>query len=490
MIGAAAPGFTHRQEGTPEHEWRDAGIDALPPLLPGSLDEELGPGALLLVGAAHPDDECLGAGGLIATALETGARVTVLLCTLGEASHPHSGDVTPEQLGVRRRAEFDRALELLDPESERLATVDLALPDGGLSERAERIEAAARAIVREARGDRVVIAAPYRRDGHPDHEAVGGALARCARDAGALLLEFPIWFWHWARPDTDTEWRHWARLPLSARTQSRKAAAIAAHVSQLHPLSARDRDAPVLSSGHLAHFRRAAEVFRITAPATQDSDFAGAVFDGVHGDSADPWQLRSSWYERRKQALVLAMLPAERFTSTLEIGCSIGECTVALAARSDRVLAVDASRAALELAETRLAQHRNVTLTQATLPQQWDRLGEEATQFDLIVLSETGYYLAEDELCELIARSRRALTPTGVLLLCHWRGPIVGWPLDGDTVHELVAGLGMRRLSSYAQAETLVDVFQNTADGDRSSCLRRLGNVPPADMPPEAGERR
>jgi len=35
-----------------------------------------------------------------------------------------------------------------------------------------------------------------------------------------------------------------------------------------------------------------------------------------------------------------------------------------------------------------------------------------------------------------VARVADALTPDGVVVLCHWRHPIEGWPLDSDAVRE------------------------------------------------------
>ncbi|WP_271983723.1 PIG-L family deacetylase [Pseudoclavibacter terrae] len=479
MIGAAQPSFTHLQGGTPEAAWLEAGVASLPQLDAELFPQEGGAETMLLVGAAHPDDESLGAAGLVVSALAAGVDVSVLLCTRGEASHPGSPSVCNERLGELRRAEFEAALrELLEGAAMiarlagrsvgRLDLSELGLPDGQLLSAVDEIAAAAGSTLRHASQQRLIVAAPYRRDGHADHDAVGEALARAALDADAVLLEFPIWFWHWADPETDTEWRHWRSLPLAPETAQAKDRAILAHASQVRPLSDAAGDEPVLSQAHLQHFRRGLEVFRVTAPATRDSGSARLAFDEVHVDAADPWELRSSWYERRKLDLLLAMLPADRYEQGLEIGCSIGESTAKLADRCSRLLAADASPEGLKLAGERLTGTGHVDLVLATLPRDWAALGVEDGQLDLVVLSETGYYLAEDELCELIARSRRALAPAGVLVLCHWRGPIVGWPLDGDRVHSLTARLGMRRLASYRQDETLIDIYENGNDAENS----------------------
>lgn len=56
--------------------------------------------------------------------------------------------------------------------------------------------------------------------------------------------------------------------------------------------------------------------------------------------------------------------------------------------------------------------------------------------FDLVVVSELGYYLDAAGLDELVDRVVGSLETGGVLLLCHWRHPVADYPLSGDAVHE------------------------------------------------------
>lgn len=85
--------FNPHEGGTPATAWDGllAGLPQLP--MPGG-------GARLVVLAAHPDDETLGCGGLLADAARAGADITVLLATDGEASHPHSRTHRPPQLAA------------------------------------------------------------------------------------------------------------------------------------------------------------------------------------------------------------------------------------------------------------------------------------------------------------------------------------------------------------------------------------------------------
>ena len=73
-----------------------------------------------------------------------------------------------------------------------------------------------------------------------------------------------------------------------------------------------------------------------------------AYFDEMYAGGDDPWQLSTRWYEQRKYAITLAMLPRRRYRHAFEPGCSIGTLTALLAQRCDRVTAVDVAEAAVQ----------------------------------------------------------------------------------------------------------------------------------------------
>ncbi|SDX95144.1 GlcNAc-PI de-N-acetylase [Modestobacter sp. DSM 44400] len=79
--------------------------------------------------AAHPDDEVLGAGGVLAGLAAAGVSVHLVAVTDGEASHPGSTAVIPTGLAELRVLETDRALAALGV---RARTTRLGLPDSGL----------------------------------------------------------------------------------------------------------------------------------------------------------------------------------------------------------------------------------------------------------------------------------------------------------------------------------------------------------------------
>ncbi|UXA69079.1 nodulation S family protein [Xanthomonas prunicola] len=152
-------------------------------------------------------------------------------------------------------------------------------------------------------------------------------------------------------------------------------------------------------------------------------------FDSIY-QRPDPFGYTTRWYETRKRDILLASLPRRRFARGWELGCSNGEATCGLAARCEYLLATDMSAAAIEQAKQRVGECSHVEILQACHPQQWP-----AGNFDLIVLSEVGYYLAAAELEHLIVRIQDALTPDGLLVACHWKHPFEQAQQDGVAVH-------------------------------------------------------
>ena len=154
-------------------------------------------------------------------------------------------------------------------------------------------------------------------------------------------------------------------------------------------------------------------------------------FDDVYRASEDPWAFATSPYERVKYETTMAALPNERYANAFEIGCSIGILSEMLARRCNRLLSVDASELPLQTARQRLAPYTHVTTDQMRIPAQFPN-----DRFDLIVLSEVGYYLSTEDLHRARQRMLDQLEPSGHLLLVHWTPVVPDYPLTGDQVHE------------------------------------------------------
>lgn len=404
--------FDHRDPGTAASAWDDR-FDA--PAL------ELGDATGIVVLAPHPDDETLGAGGLLATAARAGLRTEVVLATLGEASHPGSPEHPPQRLAELRRHEFALALRGLHPA---VLGTELGLPDGGgLEEHRGALAEAVEAALDRA-GAAPVLVAPWRADGHRDHRIAGEIAEAIAARRGVRLLEHPIWLWHWGGgKDADAPWPSARVLRLDDAAHRAKSLALRAYRSQTEPLSAHPADAAILHPGMQAHFERPAELFF-------EAGSRGAEhFDEHYRRRPEGWDF-DSWYERRKRAVLLAALPHGRYTSALELGCATGELAAQLAERADAVLGIDVAEAALETARRAVPQAR---FERRELPAEWPD-----GRFDLIVVSELGYYLSPEHLAELGERITASLVPDGVLVLCHWRHPDRDAVLGGDAVHRAV----------------------------------------------------
>jgi LmbE family N-acetylglucosaminyl deacetylase/SAM-dependent methyltransferase len=454
--------FSHEDPGTDEAQWTRAGVDRLP-RVPVSLLPQKGERIMIL--SAHPDDETLGAAGLIHRAIWAGISVHVIVCSEGEASHTSSPTHSPRHLAAIRRRELGSALshlELSHPDAGALTWEVLGLPDGLLADHIESVTCAmTRAMDRSTR----LLASTYRHDGHVDHEALGAAAAQFAAEQGLGLLEFPLWYWHWSSPDSHGPWTHWLALRLSEQSRLAKDRAMAAHRSQITALSPAAGDEALLSPRFLQHFQRKSEIFRYTAPGNRDSATAKESFNQLYRERPDPWDYLGSAYEERKRAVTLASLPRSRYTKVVELGCSIGMLTSGLAERSDSLLGIDASQVALEDAGRRLAGMSNVSLQEATLPEQWPQQLDRASQ-DLIVISEIGYFLASDELEMLLQHSVTALRPGGHLLLCHWMHAVVGWPLNGKNVHDAARKLGWKILVEHREQDFLLEIYEAPDTGD------------------------
>jgi len=166
----------------------------------------------VLVLIAHPDDEAIACAGTVALLSDSGAEVTLLSATDGEATIGSPYD--PPETGRRRRAELERSAAILGARVE-----GLGLPDGRLHEHRTELAAALAEAVDRLRPDAVL--APWVGDGHRDHRAVAWALADALERAGDDELQ--VWGYEtWAAVP------HNRLVPVEA-VIDRKRAAIAVH---------------------------------------------------------------------------------------------------------------------------------------------------------------------------------------------------------------------------------------------------------------------
>lgn len=179
-------------------------------------------------------------------------------------------------------------------------------------------------------------------------------------------------------------------------------------------------------------------------------------FDAVYESSDDPWSFRTRWYEQRKRDLTVGSLPDRRYHRGLEIGCSIGMLTEMLAPRCTDLIAVDISERAVAQARARAGSRVDIRVLDVLVD-------FPEGEFDLIVLSEVGYYWGDAGLRAALRRVRSHLTHGGVLVACHWRHPVDDYPMSGDEVHAAIATQGWTRLVGHLEQDFVLEVFSDDA---------------------------
>ena len=180
-----------------------------------------------------------------------------------------------------------------------------------------------------------------------------------------------------------------------------------------------------------------------------------AYLNGMYEGKDDPWGIGTGWYETRKRDLVLASLPRPHYGSAFEPGCSIGDLTVQLAQRCDRVLAADLNATAVATTADRVSPYPHVQVAQLLLPGDWP-----SGRFDLIVLSEIAYFFTVDAWAQLCDSAAASLATGATVLACHWRHDFEQRTMPSQAAHDRLAqALGGPPQISLLDPDFLLDVW-------------------------------
>jgi trans-aconitate methyltransferase len=182
-------------------------------------------------------------------------------------------------------------------------------------------------------------------------------------------------------------------------------------------------------------------------------------FDALYRADDDPWRVASSWYERRKLAVLLAALVREHYRRVWEPGCGIGVATTALASRAGEVVASDSSAVAVERARRRTAHLSNVRVEHSSLPE----VPLDGT-VDLVVAAEFLFYL--DDLPTALDALWSVCAPGTQLVFVHWAHRPHDAFLSGRETQEAVRGAAdasqSKALVRHHDADFLLDVYEAT----------------------------
>ncbi|MEO7243109.1 MAG: SAM-dependent methyltransferase [Variovorax sp.] len=197
-------------------------------------------------------------------------------------------------------------------------------------------------------------------------------------------------------------------------------------------------------------------------------------FEALYGASSDPYALRTRWYEARKRAVLLAALPLPRYASAYEPGCGIGELTAQLAPRCDRLLASDFNADAVAAARHRTAGMGHVAIERHVLPGDWPPLQAGLPlggQFDLIVLSEVGYFLDAAAMASIAGHCDRSLSQNGTLVACDWRPDFAERVLSTADVQATLATIGLGCIVRHEEDDFMLQIWSR----DRRSVAQQEG---------------
>jgi SAM-dependent methyltransferase len=157
-----------------------------------------------------------------------------------------------------------------------------------------------------------------------------------------------------------------------------------------------------------------------------------AFFEAMYRIKSDPWNFEHSEYERNRYRSILRALEGTQWKAALEPGCSVGVLTEGLAPQCESLLALDFSPTASDIARERCRHFPQVEVRCVGL----EEIGS-FSDFDLLVLSEIGYYFTDRKWAELTERIVEEMQPGATILAAHWTGHSADHQISGDRVHEI-----------------------------------------------------
>ncbi|RNL55751.1 bifunctional PIG-L family deacetylase/class I SAM-dependent methyltransferase [Pedobacter jejuensis] len=412
-----------------------------------------------LILVPHPDDESLACAGLICLLQEKGTEFTIILTTDGSRSHPNSNIYPSEKLAALRKNELEQALNFLNLSNNILTcynSVDSAMPAKGESGFNELVSKLAEDIT-SFQPDLVLV--PYELDPHRDHRATWQLLMAALEKGNThrpKIWEYPIWLYENAvQDDIPNLKEHELKFIDVAKYTEIKQNCIAAHASQTTNLIDDDPTGFMLSDEMISNFTNGKEYFMERRKINPSSTLTEDYFDTLYSGNDDPWNFEKSEYEQKKYQNSIAAIPNKTYNNALEIGCSIGVFTTMLSQFCNNLLAMDISSTALAMAKKRLVDNIKVEFRLGAIPNDFpDKM------FDLIVMSEVGYYLVKEDLLSTRTKIYNQLNDNGILLLVHWTHFVVDYPISGDDVHECFKELPLKHLSNFRNEDYRIDVFQ------------------------------
>lgn len=175
-----------------------------------------------------------------------------------------------------------------------------------------------------------------------------------------------------------------------------------------------------------------------------------AFFEAKYQDNPDPWNFSSDAYELGRYDAIIRAISHRHYRRAFEPGCSIGVLTERLAAYCDAIDAVDFSPTAVAQAQARCDHLPHVEVCCVALPD-----GTPTNDFDLLVLSEIGYYFAPQVWQRISSTLIDSISQGGIVLAAHWLGHSQDHCMSGDEVHEILLAHPKLRVEHTERSENM-----------------------------------
>lgn len=177
-------------------------------------------------------------------------------------------------------------------------------------------------------------------------------------------------------------------------------------------------------------------------------------FEDLYATKSDPWGFRRSAYERRKYDITVASLPRTTYGRCFEPGCAEGALTQRLAPLCKEIIGMEASPTAAREATHLMESFENTKIRHGAIPEDWPD-----GHFDLVVLSEIGYYWDKAELAVIADHAFDSLSVGGHLIGVHWLGTSDDHILHGSEVHVVLNQRGGLPIVHHADEEFMLDIW-------------------------------
>lgn len=185
-------------------------------------------------------------------------------------------------------------------------------------------------------------------------------------------------------------------------------------------------------------------------------------FEALYRRDTDPFDVASSWYERRKEQVLAAILTRRHYALGWDSACGTGHLAQRLAGRCDQVLATDASPTAVDLTDVLTRDLAGVRCRVSALPE----VPDDARGADLTVVGEVLYYLPD----AARAASIDALGQQyGELVSVHWRHLPHDAHLSGaevtDELDAALTGGAWTRVVRHEDTDFVLGVWRRSVAG-------------------------